>query len=103
MGYAPDFVQVAMAPLLKEIKRRGIRVVSNAGGVNPLACVQALQEAAKTAGVDDLKVAMVTGDDLMAKVGFDCFAKLYVNSRIYCIIIQLVFKNVFWIYKLFVL
>ena len=68
MGYAPDFVQIAMAPLLKEIKRRGIRVVSNSGGVNLQACVLALEAAAKEAGVD-LKVACVTGDDLMAKVG----------------------------------
>ncbi|XP_072040932.1 uncharacterized protein [Amphiura filiformis] len=67
MGYAPDFVQAAMAPLLKDIKKKGIRVVSNAGGLNPSACVLALQEAAKKSGIDDLKVAMVTGDNLIQK------------------------------------
>ncbi len=71
MGYAPDFVQVAMAPLLKDIKRKGIRVVSNAGGLNPMGCVQALQEAAKKSGIDDLKIAMVTGDNLMPNVSFN--------------------------------
>lgn len=67
MGYATDFVQITMGPLLTEIKRQGIRVVSNAGGVNPHACSMALQEVAKQAGVD-MKIAVVTGDDLMPQV-----------------------------------
>ncbi|XP_071846661.1 uncharacterized protein [Apostichopus japonicus] len=67
MGYATDFVQVTMGPLLNEIKRQGIRVVSNSGGVNPQACCEALQQVAKKAGVD-LKIAVVTGDDLMRQM-----------------------------------
>nr|XP_055061919.1 uncharacterized protein LOC129444920 [Misgurnus anguillicaudatus] len=63
MGYAPDFV-LALSPFIKDISRKGIRVVSNAGGVNPLACGAALQEVVQKAGLD-LKVAVVTGDDLM--------------------------------------
>ncbi|KAG8005897.1 hypothetical protein GBF38_004941 [Nibea albiflora] len=64
LGYTPDFVQVALAPFINDIQRKGIRVVSNAGGVNPLACAEAIQEVIKKAGLD-LKVAVVTGDDLM--------------------------------------
>ncbi|KAK7910101.1 hypothetical protein WMY93_014785 [Mugilogobius chulae] len=64
MGYAPDFVQVALAPFINDIHRKGIRVVSNAGGVNPLACAQAIQDVVKKAGLQ-MKVAVVTGDDLM--------------------------------------
>lgn len=45
----------------------GVRVISNAGGVNPLACAAALQEVAKKADVD-LKIAVVAGDDLMNEV-----------------------------------
>ncbi|XP_072232490.1 uncharacterized protein lratb.1 isoform X2 [Leuresthes tenuis] len=64
LGYAPDFVQVALAPFINDIHRKGIRVVSNAGGVNPLACAEAIQEVVKKAGLN-LKVAVVTGDDLI--------------------------------------
>ncbi|XP_076580937.1 uncharacterized protein LOC143316959 [Chaetodon auriga] len=64
LGYAPDFVQLALAPFINDIHRKGIRVVSNAGGVNPLACAEAIQEVIRKAGLE-LKVAVVTGDDLM--------------------------------------
>ena len=42
-------------------------MVSNAGGVNPLACAEAIQEVVKKAGLN-LKVAVVTGDDLIPHV-----------------------------------
>ncbi|XP_067896619.1 uncharacterized protein lratb.1 isoform X2 [Heterodontus francisci] len=64
-GYVPDFVEFAMAPFIKDIHKRGIRVVCNAGGVNPHACACALQEVVKKADLD-LKIAVVTGDDLMS-------------------------------------
>ncbi|KAK8748138.1 hypothetical protein OTU49_016330 [Cherax quadricarinatus] len=54
-GYAPDFVLFAIGPHLNEIKRRGIRVLSNAGGINPEGCAIALRQAAGKSGVD-LKV-----------------------------------------------
>jgi len=63
-GYATDFVKAVIAPLLKEIKQKQIKVLSNAGGVNPLACRDALLEAAHAADID-LKIAVVLGDDIM--------------------------------------
>ena len=45
----------------------GIQVVTNAGGINPESCVQALKKLAESQGVE-LSVAMVTGDDMMSKV-----------------------------------
>ena len=57
-GYARDFVQTVMAPLLGDIKAKGIRVLANAGGVNPVACREALQALCEKAGVD-LKIALV--------------------------------------------
>lgn len=63
LGYATDFVSLVMRPLAREIADKRIRVVTNAGGVNPEACREALLAAFKEVGVD-LKVAIVTGDDL---------------------------------------
>jgi len=62
-GYARDFVDTAMAPLLESIAQQRLRVVANAGGVNPLACRDALAAACERAGVD-LTIAVVLGDDL---------------------------------------
>lgn len=66
-GYARDFIaQVEEAlPLLAE---RGVKVITNAGGVNPLACRGALLEMAQLHG-KPLEVAAVLGDDLMDRLG----------------------------------
>ncbi|WP_428312613.1 acyclic terpene utilization AtuA family protein [Hydrocarboniphaga sp.] len=65
-GYATDFVEHVMAPLLPALRERGIKVVANAGGVNPLACKKALEEAAAKAGVA-ITVGVVLGDDLLPR------------------------------------
>lgn len=65
-GYATDFIEV-LTPLLGEIRRQGIRVISNAGGINPLACAAALQTACDTAQVP-LKIAVLLGDDLQPQL-----------------------------------
>ncbi|MEX3777201.1 acyclic terpene utilization AtuA family protein [Pseudomonas sp. MYb118] len=61
-GYASDFVEV-LSPLLGQLAEQNIRVISNAGGVNPQACAAALQAACDKAGVP-LKIAVLLGDDL---------------------------------------
>lgn len=65
-GYATDFVSAAMAPNLEAIAAGGVRVIANAGGVNPGACAAALRELIRGAGLS-LKVAVVAGDDLGAR------------------------------------
>jgi len=66
MGYAGDFIS-QLAPLLKTCKERGIKIITNAGGVNPQACAEALFELACKVGVD-LRVALVEGDDIAARL-----------------------------------
>ena len=65
-GYATDFVEAVMNPLLPELARQGIKVVTNAGGVNAPACKAALEAAIAAAGLT-LKVAAVSGDDLLSR------------------------------------
>jgi hypothetical protein len=65
-GYVPDAVRV-IAPRLNDIHARGIKVVTNAGALNPEACAQAFREAAEQAGVP-MRVAAVTGDDLLPQL-----------------------------------
>ena len=68
LGYARDFVG-AMESILPAVTGRGVRVVANAGGVNPPACAAAVKAGAKKAGVaDKLRIGVVTGDDLLGRL-----------------------------------
>ncbi|HEX4506156.1 MAG TPA: acyclic terpene utilization AtuA family protein [Alphaproteobacteria bacterium] len=63
LGYPPDFVAQFIAPYAKEFAARGIKVVTNAGGVNPIACKEAVEKVLAEQGVK-LRVAAVVGDDI---------------------------------------
>ena len=65
MGYATDFVDIAMKSVLPEVMKRGIKVVANAGGINPQACAKALQALAASQGLQP-RIAVVEGDDISA-------------------------------------
>jgi hypothetical protein len=66
-GYAHDFVEVALRDVLSTCLSRGIRLVSNAGGLNPQACAQAVQKLAQELGLHP-KVAYIDGDDCLGMV-----------------------------------
>jgi hypothetical protein len=67
-GYARDFVPL-MREILPACVARDIRVTANAGGVNPPACAEAVREVARELGLRGrLKIGVVTGDDIMARL-----------------------------------
>ena len=41
-GFATDFVDPVMRQVLPEVVKRGIQVITNAGGIHPQACARAL-------------------------------------------------------------
>jgi hypothetical protein len=63
MGYATDFVDIAMKSVLPEVMRRGIKVVANAGGINPRGCADALRSVAEAHGLSP-RIAIIEGDDV---------------------------------------
>ena len=76
-GYARDFVEVVRSLLPHWRGGGGVRVVSNAGGLAPAACAKACRAVLREAGFEQLRVAIVDGDDVLALVreaGNDAFA-----------------------------
>lgn len=68
LGYAVDFVTVAMKGVLQDCAKKGIKVVANAGGVNVPSCILALESLCSELGIS-LKIAGVYGDDLSQRSG----------------------------------
>ena len=60
LGYARDFPPL-IARIARQIRERGVKVIANAGGVNPVACAREVVRLAP-----GLKVAVVLGDDVYA-------------------------------------
>lgn len=65
-GYVADWIDVQVGPHLERIAERGIRMVSNAGGLDPRGAAQALRIKAGQFGLK-LKIAWVEGDDLTTR------------------------------------
>ena len=68
MGYARDFIG-AMESVFPAVAERGVKVIANAGGVNPMACAEAVLAAADKAGVRGrIRIGVVTGDDILDRL-----------------------------------
>ena len=61
-GYARDFVDLVRR-ILSEIIEKDIKIITNAGGVNPQACQKAINEVACELGYD-LKIGIIEGDNI---------------------------------------
>ena len=68
LGYARDLVPL-MEQLLPLLVKKDIRVITNGGGVNPLACRDAIFAAAAKMGISGLSIGVVLGDDILSRLG----------------------------------
>ncbi|PLS18666.1 DUF1446 domain-containing protein [Bacillus sp. M6-12] len=67
LGYTRD-LGISMKALLPYVKEKGIKLLTNAGGINPLAAKEELLRVAKDIGIEGLKVAVVTGDNILGNI-----------------------------------
>jgi hypothetical protein len=67
LGYARD-IPPLMERLLPVLKEKNIKVITNGGGVNPVACRDAIFEVAKKTGIKNLKIGIVTGDNILDNI-----------------------------------
>jgi len=66
-GYAKDVVP-AMKALLPLAREKGFRLVTNAGGINPSGATRAVARVAQELGLSGLRIATVTGDDILSRL-----------------------------------
>jgi hypothetical protein len=67
LGYAKDLVPL-FEEILPDIVNRNIKVITNGGGVNPIACREAIFAVAKKLGIKNLKIGIVLGDDILGRI-----------------------------------
>jgi hypothetical protein len=69
-GFDPYLVE-RMEAVLGPCRERGVRIISNMGAANPLGAADAVIDVARRLGIQGLKVAAVTGDDVLDQLDFD--------------------------------
>jgi hypothetical protein len=67
LGYATDFIDFVRR-VLPEAKERNVKILSNAGGLNPRACRTKIFEVARELGVSGVRVGVVEGDDVLPRL-----------------------------------
>jgi hypothetical protein len=66
-GYATDFVEM-LRRILPRCKEKGIKVVANAGGVNPRGCLEAIRKVVGELKLKGVRIGIVEGDDILARL-----------------------------------
>ena len=66
-GYATDFVEL-LRRILPSCKKKGIKVVANAGGINPKGCRDAIRKVVQELGLKGVKIGIVEGDDILSRL-----------------------------------
>ena len=64
-GYAQDFIEL-IKKILPQIKKNNLKIITNAGGANPIACREELM---KVLG-GDVKIGVIEGDDIFNNLNF---------------------------------
>lgn len=67
LGYAKDLIPL-FDEILPDLVQKNIKVITNGGGVNPLACRDAIFDVAKKKGITNLKIGVVYGDDILSEI-----------------------------------
>jgi len=67
LGYAKDLVPL-FEEILPDIVKKNVKVITNGGGVNPIACREAIFAVARKLGIKNLKIGIVIGDDILGKI-----------------------------------
>ncbi len=68
LGYARD-IPPLMERLLPVLKKKKFKIITNGGGVNPVACRDAIFDIAKKLNISGLKIGVVTGDNILDRIG----------------------------------
>ncbi len=67
LGYAKDLIPL-VADILPDCVERGVKIITNGGGVNPKACAEAILQKAGELGIKGLKIGVVAGDDILDRI-----------------------------------
>ncbi|MGH8694453.1 MAG: acyclic terpene utilization AtuA family protein, partial [Burkholderiales bacterium] len=98
-GYATDFVEM-LRRILPRCKQKGIKVVANAGGVNPKGCRDAIRKVVQELGLKGVKIGIVEGDDILGRLpqlmeGGETFANLDTGAPVSTVLQRITSANVY--------
>lgn len=79
LGYAKDLVPL-FDEILPDIIKKNIKVITNGGGVNPLACRDAIFRIAQKHGIRNLRIGVVHGDDILDRIDSLAQVDIFLNN-----------------------